>query len=922
MRFTTRSVVVLGAALALVSPPRSARGWAIGEDRSGNHLAHQWITEQGWLLFKHQFGASEIDAHMGTVTFYEPSSTSLVQEGAYDEDIGGRNPWGETSGLEHPSTRHFWDHYSDFHRAFDDGIKAYDSAVNRSIKYFTGGVGFTGTTDTDWGSGPGPGGTAAAGSGIGAVYAAGQKGWAYYWLGHCMHLLQDVAMPAHAHADSHIEGFGPLDDYDPLHDYVDGRDFSTTNAAGSRGYADFNNINKKRYTLWGFSPGAGGVGRLGGSSFLTSGLLNNAELNQRYYGPGTKFPNETLQSVPAGFSAVYLPMYLVYCETAREGALYDSKDYAGQSDAGTRYTDYRTIDLNFTYYNNWTNTELDQVADVVVPNAMYATAQLIRFFYSRVDPTPPNIAFANLPTDINNPLRVALNPQGNTSVPINLNISDDRSGWKQNGVIYFYRRWTGTAWGPTQSFTTGPNGSISVSPNSSGWYAVWASIENGAGLTAETPYGYFYASGKITGTARHPDGTGIPGVTITENQTATSVVTDAQGKYELWVPAANWAGSIVAGKQSYLFVPETRSFASVTTATTGQDFIGAPVVTIGEAKLLPDESNVFLFAKHVTAQFITDFYIQEGGVPTGIRVVTNDVLPSGQISMAGLLRTANGERRLVRSAIDPLGLPAVQKVTFMNVRNLGGQQYGLYTPGVWKGEGLNNIGLLVRTRGNVSYVDPSFEFFLLQDGNEVVDPVGLPGVRVETGGSTPPEVGDCVVVTGIVSAFVDGGLIRPRLRVRNGSDIVSCEDLPGPTCNDLDGHCYEVVPGSHTWSEAAALASQRVYAGKTGHLITVNSAAERDWINSHMGQINPNGLRGWIGGYQDTGAQDYQEPGGGWRWVTGEPWSFTDWQPGEPNEVETGENFLQIYPLGGVFRWNDLRENALVVINSYWVEYE
>jgi hypothetical protein len=31
----------------------------------------------------------------------------------------------------------------------------------------------------------------------------------------------------------------------------------------------------------------------------------------------------------------------------------------------------------------------------------------------------------------------------------------------------------------------------------------------------------------------------------------------------------------------------------------------------------------------------------------------------------------------------------------------------------------------------------------------------------------------------------------------------------------------------------------------------------------------------WIGGYQDSNAS---EPEGGWNWVTGEPWIYTNWQ--------------------------------------------
>lgn len=36
------------------------------------------------------------------------------------------------------------------------------------------------------------------------------------------------------------------------------------------------------------------------------------------------------------------------------------------------------------------------------------------------------------------------------------------------------------------------------------------------------------------------------------------------------------------------------------------------------------------------------------------------------------------------------------------------------------------------------------------------------------------------------------------------------------------------------------------------------------------------------GGYQEDGAQ---EPDGGWRWVTDEPWSFTNWEYGQPDKA-------------------------------------
>ena len=77
------------------------------------------------------------------------------------------------------------------------------------------------------------------------------------------------------------------------------------------------------------------------------------------------------------------------------------------------------------------------------------------------------------------------------------------------------------------------------------------------------------------------------------------------------------------------------------------------------------------------------------------------------------------------------------------------------------------------------------------------------------------------------------------------------------------------------------------------------------------------GTTHWIGGYQDHLAPDYSEPAGGWRWVTGEPWGYTNWNGGEPNNAGGIEDFLQWYSSGV---WNDLPGAA--TITGYLVEFK
>ena len=90
--------------------------------------------------------------------------------------------------------------------------------------------------------------------------------------------------------------------------------------------------------------------------------------------------------------------------------------------------------------------------------------------------------------------------------------------------------------------------------------------------------------------------------------------------------------------------------------------------------------------------------------------------------------------------------------------------------------------------------------------------------------------------------------------------------------------------------------------GYTGHLVTITSAAE----NAYLAGVFPGITRTWIGAYQDHDASDYSEPSGGWRWVTGELWSYTNWAQGiEPNNAwPEGEDHVEIWAWGGYW-WND-----------------
>ena len=79
-----------------------------------------------------------------------------------------------------------------------------------------------------------------------------------------------------------------------------------------------------------------------------------------------------------------------------------------------------------------------------------------------------------------------------------------------------------------------------------------------------------------------------------------------------------------------------------------------------------------------------------------------------------------------------------------------------------------------------------------------------------------------------------------------------------------NGHWYATLGEVHHWPEARARCEQL-----GGYLATLTSAAEWSWVVTAT-----NIEHGYVGGYQDASASDYEEPYGGWRWVTGEQFAF------------------------------------------------
>ncbi len=137
-----------------------------------------------------------------------------------------------------------------------------------------------------------------------------------------------------------------------------------------------------------------------------------------------------------------------------------------------------------------------------------------------------------------------------------------------------------------------------------------------------------------------------------------------------------------------------------------------------------------------------------------------------------------------------------------------------------------------------------------------------------------------------------------------------------PVLNPANGHHYQVVPGSFTWDQAKAAAETMTFLGVSGHLVTFDDLAEDQWVYF---TLNGGSLgNAWIGLYQDMMDPGYVEPAGGWKWVTGEPMTYSNWGSGEPNNSGNAEHYAGYWPAD---KWNDYTVSDGAV-GRYVVEFD
>lgn len=209
--------------------------------------------------------------------------------------------------------------------------------------------------------------------------------------------------------------------------------------------------------------------------------------------------------------------------------------------------------------------------------------------------------------------------------------------------------------------------------------------------------------------------------------------------------------------------------------------VEATSASIPQALQMPNESTVLIEDKIVaagTSEIGGAFYIQEDDRSGGIRVVSSTSIDrASRVSVIGMLSvTPNGERCIVADSVDVLQTdrPLPEPVLISN-RDLGGSSLGEHTPGVWQGAGLYNTGLLVKCFGRLK--DWADYHFYIDDGSELQDGSGYPGIAIDATGMVMP-IETYVVVTGISTVTSVNGKTVRAVRPRAQEDIVGLQPAP------------------------------------------------------------------------------------------------------------------------------------------------
>ncbi len=131
--------------------------------------------------------------------------------------------------------------------------------------------------------------------------------------------------------------------------------------------------------------------------------------------------------------------------------------------------------------------------------------------------------------------------------------------------------------------------------------------------------------------------------------------------------------------------------------------------------------------------------------------------------------------------------------------------------------------------------------------------------------------------------------------------------VPLEKTGEFNGHSYCVFNLSAGWDGAWAEA-KKYCESVGGHLATITSKEENEYVYQFM---KDSGFNDAFFGFTD------EEEEGVWKWVTGEPVSYTNWKEGEPNDDVGSEDYAMFYH-NYADQWNDWNFGKVTAFICEW----